>query len=71
MFQHREEHVAHFAFVFRRHEDDVRHWPQVRDVEQAVVRLAVAAGNAAAIETELHVQILNADVVNHLVETAL
>src|SRR6476659_5613135 len=35
------------------------------------MRLSVAASDAAAIETKLHVQILNADVVDHLIEAAL
>ena len=44
---------------------------QVSDVQQAVMCLSVTAGNAAAIETELHVEILDTDVVNQLIETAL
>ena len=35
------------------------------------MRRAIAAGNAAAIETELHIQILNADVMNQLIKSAL
>src|ERR1051325_11813278 len=71
VFEHRVEHVAHFAFVLRRHHHDVWNRPQVSDVEQSVMCLPVAAGNAAAIETKLNVQILDADVVNELVEAAL
>src|SRR6185369_5631133 len=33
MLQHREQHVAHLAFVFRRHHDDVWHWSQIGDIE--------------------------------------
>src|SRR5215213_8880806 len=66
VLQHREEHVAHLAFVFRGHDDDVRYGAKIRDVEQAVMCLAVAAGDAAAIETKLHVEILDADVVYEL-----
>src|SRR6185369_4338405 len=54
-----------------RHHDDVWDRTQLRDVEQAMMRLPVAAGDTAAIETELHVQILDADVVYHLIKTAL
>src|SRR5690349_17271316 len=61
VLDHRKQHVAHLAFIFRRHQDDVRNRTQVRDVEQPVVSLAVAAGDATTIETELHVEILNAD----------
>ena len=64
MFGHGEEHVAHFAFVFRRHQDYVRHAAQISDVEQPVMRRAVAAGDASAIETELHIQILNTHVMD-------
>src|ERR1043165_675924 len=71
VLEHRVEHVAHFAFVLRRHHDDVRHWSQVSDVEQPVMGLPVTTGNATAVETKLYVQILNTNVVNHLVEAAL
>src|ERR1051325_4403152 len=71
VLEHRVKHVAHLAFIFRRHHDDVRHWSQVSDVEQPVMCLPVTAGNAAAVETKLHVQILNTNVVNQLVEAAL
>src|ERR1051325_9647975 len=71
VLQHREHHVAHLAFVFRRHHDDVWHGAQVRDVEQTMMRLAVAARDTATVETELHVQILDADVVYQLIETTL
>ena len=65
VLDHREQHVAHLAFVFRRHQDDVRHGAQIRDVEQAVMSLSVATGDTAAVHAKLHVQILDADVVNH------
>ena len=71
VLDHREQHVAHFAFVFRRHQNDVWNGAKVSDVEQPVMRLSIAAGNAATIETKLHVQILNTDVVDHLVKAAL
>ena len=71
VLDHREQHVAHLAFVLRRHHDDVRHAAQVSDVQQAVMRRAVAAGDAAAVQAELDVQILHADVVNDLIERAL
>ena len=64
MFRHGEEHVAHFAFVFRGHQDYVRHSAQISDVEQPVMRRAVAAGDSSAIETELDVQILNTHVMD-------
>src|SRR5215213_3840059 len=71
VLQHRKHHVAHLAFIFRRHHDDVWNGTKIRDVEQAVMGLPVTAGDPAAVETKLHVQILDADVVYHLIETAL
>src|SRR5215213_11029262 len=71
MFKHREHHVAHLAFILWRHHDDVWYRSQVRDIEQAMVCLSVATGNAAAIETKLHVQILNTNVVDQLIEATL
>ena len=46
-------------------------WPQVGEVEDAVVRRPVVADEAGAIEREDHRQPLEADVVQHLVEGAL
>src|SRR5687767_11440982 len=60
VLDHCEHHVAHLAFVFRRHHDDVGNGTHVSDVEQAVMSLSVSAGDAAAVETKLDVQILNA-----------
>src|SRR5215204_3929739 len=71
VLQHRKHHVAHLALVFGRHKDDVRDRSKIGDVEQPVVSLPVASGDAAPIETELYVKILNADVVYDLVETTL
>src|SRR5687768_14924968 len=56
VLNHREHHVAHLAFVFRRHDDDVGDGTHVSDVEQAVMSLSVTAGDAAAVETKLDVQ---------------
>src|SRR5687767_14618018 len=52
VLDHRKHHVAHLAFVLRRHYDDVGHAAKVSDVEQAVMSLAITAGNPAAIETK-------------------
>jgi hypothetical protein len=51
--------------------DHVRDAAQVADVEKAVVRRAVVAGEAAAIHAEHDVEILQADIVDDLVEGAL
>ena len=51
--------------------DHVRDAAQVADVEEAVVGRAVVAGEAAAVHAEHDVEILQADVVDDLVERAL
>src|SRR5687767_15788746 len=71
VLDHREHHIAHLAFVFRRHDDDVGHSAQICDIEQAMMSLPVASGDTTAIQAELNVEILNADVVNDLIETTL
>src|SRR5687768_9329311 len=53
VLDHGEHHVAHLAFVFGRHHDDVGDRTHVSDVEQAMMSLSVAAGDAAAVETKL------------------
>src|SRR5215211_6748400 len=55
VLDHRKQHVAHLAFVFRRHQNDVGYRAKVSDVEQAMVSLSVTAGNPAAIQTKLYV----------------
>src|SRR5687767_15265245 len=71
VLQHRVEHVAHLAFVFRRHHDDIRDRAKVSDVEQPVMCLSIAPGDPAPIQTEFDVQILNANVMDQLIESAL
>ena len=69
MLDHRQHHVAHLAFVLRGHQNDVRIAAKIRDVEQAVMRRAVAADDAGTVHSELHVEILQTDVVNELIES--
>ena len=65
------EHVLELVLVLRRHDDRVREDPEEGVVEQPVVRPAVVAGDAAAIERESDRQVHETDVVEDLVETAL
>ncbi len=62
---------AKFVFVFGRHEDDLGNAAQVGDVEEAVMRGAVVAGEAGAIHAEEDGQLLQADVVDDRIEGAL
>src|SRR5262245_58426576 len=71
VFDHRQHHVAHFTLIFGRHQDNIRHRAKVCDVDQPVVCRTITTGDATAIETELHIQILNAHVMDQLVETPL
>jgi hypothetical protein len=63
--------VHEHRLVARRHERDVRQAAQVGDVEDAVVRRAVVADEAGAVHDERDVELLQADVVDDLVEGAL
>ena len=55
VFDHREHHVAHFAFVFRRHQDDVGDSSQVSSIEQPMVSWSIATSDATPIQAELDV----------------
>ena len=65
------EHPLEHGLVARGHEREVRQRPQVGDVEGAVVRRAVVADEARAVEREDDVELLQADVVDDLVVRAL
>ena len=71
MLDHREQHVAHLALVFRGHQHEVWNAAQICDIQKSVMRWAITAGHTATIETKLHIQILNADVVDQLIKPAL
>jgi hypothetical protein len=62
---------AHLALILRRQQNDVGYSAQVRNIEQAVMGGTIAAGNASSIQAELDVQVLNTNIVDHLVETSL
>ena len=65
------EHVHQHRLVARGHHDDVGEGAEVGDVEGAVVGGAVVADEAGAVHGEDDVQLLQADVVDDLVEGAL
>src|SRR6186713_2170446 len=67
----RLRHVTKLVLVLGRHDDEVRNQSQITQVEGAVVRRTVLAGDAAAVENETHRKILDGDVVDHLVVRAL
>ena len=69
--RHRPEHVAEFVFVLRLHVDDSGNGAQVADVEEAVVRRAVVAGEAGAIHAKRDVEVLQRDVMDDHVVGAL
>ena len=60
-----------FVLVLRLHVDDSGDAAEVADVEEAVVRRAVVAAQAAAIHAERDVEILQRDVVDDHVVRAL
>jgi hypothetical protein len=71
VFDHREQHVAHFALILRRHHDDVGHGAKISNVEEAMVSLTVTTRDATTIQAELYVQVLNTNVMDQLVKTSL
>ena len=66
-----EHHVHQFVLVLGLHHDHVRHAVQVGEIEQAMVRGPISSGEACAIHAEHHRQILQRDVVDNAVVTAL
>jgi hypothetical protein len=69
--QRGQHHVGELVLVLGRHQHDIGNIPQVADVEEAVVRGAVVAGEPGAVHAEDHRQLLQADVVDDGVEGAL
>ena len=65
------DHVHEFGFVGRRHHHHVRQAGEVGDVEGAGVGRAVRADQARAVDREAHGQVLDRNVVHHLVVGAL
>lgn len=65
------EQVARFRLVLAGHDDHARNRAQVGHVEDAMVRGAIVAGQAGAVEHERDVQVLQGHVVDDLVERAL
>ena len=65
------EHVPQHPLVARRHQGHARHRPQVCDVVQALMRAAVVADDARAIEREHDREVLHRDVMEDLVVRAL
>ena len=63
--------MLQLVLVHRRGDDGVRQAPEVGNVEGAVVRLAVLADDAGAVGDERDGQVLQADVVDDLVERPL
>ena len=72
IMQHRRiHHVRKLVLVLRNHVHNIRHAPQIADVEQPMMRRPIVAAQSAAVHTEHHRQILQANIMHHLVESAL
>ena len=65
------QHVLEFVFVLRRHDDKVWDGTEEGEIEQAVVGGAVGPDEAAPVQRQDYGQLLQADVVDHLVVGAL
>ncbi len=67
----RRHHVHQFGFVGRRHQHETGQAAKVGDVEGAGMGRAVGADQPGAVDGEAHRQLLDGDVVHHLVVAAL
>ena len=65
------QHCAQLLRVRRRHHGHTGHATQISEIEPAVVRRSIGSDKAAAIDGKQHRQILQANVVDHLIERAL
>ena len=64
-------HVHQFRFVRWRHDNHVGQGRQIGDVERACVRAAICADQAGAINGKANRQVLDSDIVHHLIIGAL
>lgn len=71
VFRCRFQHVLKFIFVFRGHDDHVGDGPEIGQVEKPVVGGSVLADETAPVEGEDDVKILEAHVMEDLVEGPL
>src|SRR6267143_338733 len=67
----RPEHVDKFIFILGLHVNEVRDVPQVADIEKPVMRRTIVSALPRAIHAESDVQILERDIVNDHVVSAL
>src|SRR5579872_4940770 len=63
--------MAQFVLVFGGHDLHVGNQTHKCDIENAMLRLTVLANDTGAIQREDDVQVLHADIVDHLIEGAL
>ena len=71
MQRHGVDHVAQLDLVGRRHDGEIGQGAQISEVERAAVGRPVGADQPGAVHREAHRQILDRDVVDHLVVGAL
>ena len=71
VLQRRSQHVLQLVLVLGRHHDDVGQGAEVGEVVETLVGGAVGADDARAVERKGDVEVLEADVVHHLVVGAL
>ena len=64
-------HVRQLVFILRRHQHHLGNAAQIADIEQAVMRGAVVAGEAGAVHAEQDGKLLQAHVVDDGIEGAL
>ena len=65
------QHLTTFVFVTWRHDNHVRDAAQERKIECTLVRLAVSTHDACAVDSKQHRQLLDGNVMDHLIVGAL
>ncbi len=67
----RSEQMLQFVLVLRRHHDRGRQHPEIGEVEESLMRCSVGTHQTRAVQSKGHIQILQTDIVNDLIEGAL
>ena len=65
------QHLSAFGFIASRHDYHVGNAGQVRQIKRAIVRSTVGTDQATSVNCKCHIQILQGDIVDELIVSAL
>ena len=71
MLETRHHHLLQLRLILRSHHGEIGDSPQIADVVLTLVRRTISADDASSIEHKRDWKLLDSDVVNELVESAL